>query len=88
MIHPNGEESEDAGGIGGAGARDAGVEPAGGLRRPEQVAGHQRAFQGPEQVVGTSGLSKGVMGCNILGKCDAGDKTGLAKVFNFNFGHG
>ena len=52
MIHPNGEESEDAGGIGGAGARDAGVEPAGGLRRPEQVAGHQRAFQGPEQVAG------------------------------------
>uniref|UniRef100_A0A0D3F4C5 Uncharacterized protein n=1 Tax=Oryza barthii TaxID=65489 RepID=A0A0D3F4C5_9ORYZ len=61
----------------------------------------QEAYAGRSRSPGTSGLSKGlsrspgtsglpkvVMGCNILGKCDAGDKTGLAKVFNFNFGHG
>uniref|UniRef100_A0A0E0JZ41 Uncharacterized protein n=1 Tax=Oryza punctata TaxID=4537 RepID=A0A0E0JZ41_ORYPU len=46
----------------------------------------QEAYAGRSRSPGTSGLSKGIMGCNILGKCDAGDKSGLAKAFKF--GHG
>uniref|UniRef100_A0A0E0CJQ9 Uncharacterized protein n=1 Tax=Oryza meridionalis TaxID=40149 RepID=A0A0E0CJQ9_9ORYZ len=30
----------------------------------------QEAYAGRSRSPGTSGLSKGVMGCNILGKCD------------------